>query len=123
MEVDDGDRIQQDDHMNDGTTTVEGRLARSTTSTRRQLEHHETDPFFEIDDVPIIKDLREISEQDSRAGQIVTKTSQQMVNGSFQDTAMVPFEYTQSGPYQALVPISISSEDYNQGQEFQERGT
>ena len=36
---------------------------------------------------------------------------------------MVPFEYTQSGPYQALVPISISSEDYNQGQEFQERGT
>ena len=61
----------------------------------------------------MIEDVQEISEPDSRSGQIVTKTSQQMVNGLFRDTAMVPFESTQSGPYQALVQMDISSEDYN----------
>ena len=66
--MDDGDRIQQGDHMNDGMTTVKDRPARSSTST-----HHETDPMFEMDDVPMIEDVQEISEQFSRSGQIVTK--------------------------------------------------
>ena len=66
MEVDDGDRIQQDDHMKRWDDDSERSTSKKHSLTHGQVGNHETDPMVEIDYVPMIEDVQAISPQDGR---------------------------------------------------------